>query len=295
MLTKSPIGSEGTTVSIGGGERDLFMGSFRHAGSVNEKFGYKVSFQYYQATDWKFNDPAEPDSIVKFRPTSQGPVPVTGLIPNNRDFDIEKIAADVRFDYRPTNETSFILSGGFNQANNIELTGLGAGQAVDWRYNYIQARFSHKDLFVQAFINSSDAGDTFIYRSGQLIIDTSKLLVGQIQHSTQLGERQRFTYGLDALFTRPDTDNTVNGRNEDNDNIDEVGIYVQSETDLTSKLRLVLAGRVDDHSELEDPIFSPRAALVFKPTPTDNFRVTFNRAFRRWAGCTPAEYRAQSK
>ncbi|MFQ5866095.1 MAG: TonB-dependent receptor domain-containing protein, partial [bacterium] len=142
-----------------------------------------------------------------------------------------------------------------------------------------QARFNYKDLFIQGFMNTSNGGDTFILRSGQLIVDTSKLFVGQIQHSYELGQRQRFTYGLDALFTRPNTDGTINGRNEDQDDIDEIGVYLQSETDITSALKFVGAARIDKHSELEDPVFSPRAALVLKPSATDNFRITYNRAF----------------
>jgi len=43
IVTRSPFESEGTTVSLGGGERELMLGSFRHAGSVNHRFGYKVS------------------------------------------------------------------------------------------------------------------------------------------------------------------------------------------------------------------------------------------------------------
>ena len=42
---------------------------------------------------------------------------------------------------------------------------------------------------------------------------------------------------------------------------------------------VVLAGRYDKHSELDDAVFSPRAALVFKPAENHNFRLTYNRAF----------------
>lgn len=279
MVTKSPIGSEGTEINVGGGERDLLMASGRHAGSFNDKFGYKFSAQYYKATDWKYNDPAEPGTIVKFLPTAEGPIPTTGPISNQRDFDIEKIAGEARFDYRPTDDFSTVLTAGFNRGSQIELTGIGAAQAIDWTYSFVQARFNYKDLFIQGFVNRSDAGDTFILRSGQLIIDKSKLFVGQVQHSYELGKRQRFTYGVDALITRPNTEGTINGNNENSDDINEFGAYLQSETDLTAKLKFVGAARVDDHSELENPVFSPRAALVFKPTATDNFRVTFNRAF----------------
>ena len=41
----------------------------------------------------------------------------------------------------------------------------------------------------------------------------------------------------------------------------------------------MLAGRIDDHSILPEKVFSPRAALVFKPTEEQAFRVTYNRAF----------------
>jgi hypothetical protein len=36
---------------------------------------------------------------------------------------------------------------------------------------------------------------------------------------------------------------------------------------------------VDKHSLLDDAVFSPRVALVFKPVENQNFRVTYNRAF----------------
>ncbi|MCZ6820433.1 MAG: TonB-dependent receptor [Calditrichaeota bacterium] len=282
MITKSPFTSQGTTLSVGGGERDLLVGSLRHAGVVNDKFGYKISAQYYKATDWKFQDPEEPAKLQLFRATpgeASGRIAVGDSIDNVRDFDLEKFSADVRFDYHPSDDVSFILSGGLNRANSLELTGIGAGQVIDWTYTYIQARLTYKNLFITGYGNFSDAGDSFNLRSGALIVDKSKFLVLGIQHSYEMNKKQRFTYGFDGLFTRPDTEGTINGLNEDNDNFEEVGVYVQSETDLSSKLKFVAAGRIDKHSRLDDPTFSPRAALVFKPTPTDNFRVTYNRAF----------------
>jgi len=282
MITKSPFTSQGTTLSVGGGERDLLMASLRHAGVVNEKFGYKISAQYYQATDWKFQDPEEPAKLQLFRAdpgTASGRVAVGDSIDNARDFDIEKLSGDVRFDYHPTEDMSVILSGGFNRGSSIELTGIGASQVIDWTYTYVQARVKYKNLFLTGYGNFSDAGDSYNLRSGALVIDKSKFFVLGLQHSYELGNKQRFTYGFDGLFTRPDTKGTVNGQNEDNDNFEEIGAYVQSETDLSPKLKFVAAGRVDKHSRLDDPTFSPRAALVFKPTATDNFRFTYNRAF----------------
>ncbi|MCK6557917.1 TonB-dependent receptor [bacterium] len=293
IITRSPFESKGTTVSIGGGGRDFFnisqrepqggrniyMTSMRHAGVVGTKLGYKLSAQYYQGQDWVNYDPAEPATITPYRQTTTGNKPVSGPIENKRDFDVEKIAAEARLDYRLSDEATVILSGGYNRASNLEYTGIGAGIAKGWTYSYAQARFLYKNFFVQGFMNQSDAGDTYLLRDGALIVDNSKLYAGQIQHSTMLGRRQRFTYGADGILTRPDTDNTINGRNESDDNINEFGAYLQSETQLTNQLDLLLAARVDDHNRIKDPVFSPRAALVFKPDPSHNFRATYNRAF----------------
>ena len=102
-------------------------------------------------------------------------------------------------------------------------------------------------------------------RSGDPTIDNSDLYVGQIQHGYNFGERQRFTYGLDVLLTRPDTEGTINGVNEADDNINEIGAYLQSETKILPQLKFIAAGRVDDHNQLEDIVLSPRVALAYQP------------------------------
>ncbi len=280
IITKSPFTEQGTRLSIGGGERELFLGSFRHSGLFSEKVGYKLSGQYYQGRDWKHTEPTEPDSVRLFRPTSSGPeYESTEKQSNARNFDVEKMSGEGRLDFLIGKNSSFILNGGFCRSSSIELTGLGAGQALDWVYTYGQARFNYKNLFVQGFLNSSNAGDTYLLETGQLIIDKSKLWAGQIQHFYKPAERLTLTYGIDMLLTRPETDGTINGRNEKDDDIDEYGLYLQSDLRLTNKLKFVAAARVDDNNRLEDQVFSPRAALVYSPKENHNFRATFNRAY----------------
>lgn len=270
VITKSPFGSEGTTMTFGRGERSLLMSSLRHAGSFKERIGYKISGQYYQGQDWEYHDPAEPDS---FRlGAAKVPAP-------HRDFQVEKLSGDARLDLRLTDDFTAIFSGGFNRQSNIELTGLGAAQAKDWTFSYVQSRLTFKNFFAQAYFNQSDAGETFILRTGAPIVDKSRLLGAQVQHGFSAGDRQRFTYGVDLLRTLPNTERTINGRHEDEDDINEIGAFLQSETALFSKLNLVMAGRLDDHNHLTEPTLSPRAALIFKPNGQQNFRLTYNRAF----------------
>ncbi|MGH7596273.1 MAG: TonB-dependent receptor domain-containing protein [bacterium] len=293
IITKSPFDSEGLTLSVGGGGRDfmnfarsdpsggrnIYMASGRYAKGLSEKVGLKISAQYYEGRDWESFDRLEPATITKYTQTSTGNVPQGGPVPNTRDFNVQKISGEARLDFRLTDDTGLIFNAGYNRANNLELTGLGAGQADGWAYLYGQARFNYKDFFIQGFVNASDAGDTYLLRDGALIKDNSKLFAAQVQHSLGLGTKQRFIYGIDAILTRPDTKSTINGRNEGNDNINEYGVYLQSETKLSPKLDVLLAARIDDHNFIEDPVFSPRAALVFKPNSNNTLRATYNRAF----------------
>ncbi|KAA3635646.1 MAG: TonB-dependent receptor, partial [Calditrichaeota bacterium] len=271
--------SQGTTVSVGGGERDVAIGSIRHAGVMNDDVGYKFAMQYYEGNDWEHFEPIEPDSIALYRASATGNDTVKAKFKNDRDFKITKLSGEGRLDYLIGDNTSLVLNGGFNQASSIELTGLGAGQAIDWTYWYTQARINYKDFFVQGFVNASDAGDTYLLNTGQLIVDKSKLWVLQAQQRYAANEKTALTFGVDALFTRPNTESTINGRNENSDNINEYGFYVQGDHILNDKFKLVGAMRVDKNDQLEDPVYSPRGGIVFQPDANNNFRFTYNRAF----------------
>ena len=270
IFTKSPFGSEGTTVSLGGGGRSLRLGSLRHAASFGKRVGYKISTQYYEGQDWEYRDPAEPDSFRLGGKKIAAP---------GRDFQVTKISADARVDFRLAKDFSLIASGGYSKNSGIDLTGIGASQIKDWAFTYYQGRLYYKNLYAQAFLNYSDAGETYILRTGAPIVDKSRLFVAQIQHGFLLGNWQRFTYGVDWLRTRPETEATINGRNESRDDINETGAFLQSQTALGAKASLILAGRFDQHNHLEKTAFSPRAALILKPAVNHNLRFSYNRAF----------------
>ena len=277
IITKSPLNSEGTEISLSAGEQSLLSGSYRHAGSIDDMIGYKITGEYTQAEDWHYTDPVEQD--LRQQRIDAG-VPEADVRIGDRNFDVRRMRGEARVDVRVNEDLTTIFNGGYSNATGLELTGLGAGQADNWTYWYAQARALYKGIFAQAFLNASDAGEeTFLLRDGQPIVDKSKLMVAQLQHGLSLGDRQRLTYGVDMLLTRPDTEGTITGANEDDDSVNEIGVYLQSETDLTDQLRFVAAARYDNHNRLEDPVFSPRAALVFKPAPDHNLRATYNRAF----------------
>jgi len=261
LITKSPLTSQATTLTIDGGERDVFRGAVRKAGAVGERFGYKLSYDSFRGNDW--------------RPTQRD---MAELVP--RDFRLRRQGGEARVDFRPSARSEITASYGRAVAGNaVEPTGLGPAQVRDWTFSTYQLRGRSGHLFAQAFVNTSDAGNTFLLRTLQPIIDKSTQFVGQVQNGFDLGLRQSFIYGLDYQHTIPKTGGSINGRNENDDDITEVGGYLHSVTRLAPKLELVSAVRLDDHSRLEKKVFSPRVALVFKPTEYQNLRATFNRAF----------------
>jgi iron complex outermembrane receptor protein len=297
----------------------------RHSGKLwDGKFGYKISGSYFQANDYPNYDAREPydgDSLVfgsvanglTFRPDTLGyQTNGSGNIIDStlkldikrfqKDFRIRKFTADGRIDIHPIEDITLVINGGLAGARNVELTGLGAaaagGSSGSWIYWYLQARFTWKKLFVQYFINSSDAGNTFLipqlsesarndynassppaaYRV-QRLIDKSKLHGIQIQHSWNPLEKLAFIYGIDVLLTRPDTKGTINGRFENRDNLNQAGGYLQGDYEPLKWLKLVAAFRIDYNSIIKNVSFSPRGAVVFKPAVGHNIRITYNRAF----------------
>ena len=89
VITRSPFSSQGTTVTLDAGERSVLRGAVRHAGAPSDKFGYKLSFDYFQGNEW--------------RPLARDPLEI-----EDRDFDINRMGGEVRLDFRPTGATELI-------------------------------------------------------------------------------------------------------------------------------------------------------------------------------------------
>ena len=307
----------------------------RHSGKLaNGKFGYKISGSYFQGQDYPNYDPREPynnkfhpnpdsayagdnvlfgsardgmvfipDTAERFTRDSAGITILDSARQDIRkfkkDFFIRKYTFDGRIDIQPTKDITITINGGLAGTRNIELTGLGAAQGGSmgrgWIYWNLQMRFKWKNLYVQYFINSSDAGNTYLIPQlspsaraaytpddpyqAQFLVDKSKLHGIQVQHSWNPLEKLGFIYGIDALLTRPDTKGSINGRFEKIDNLNQVGGYLQGDYEPLKWLKLVAAIRVDYNSIIKSVAASPRAAIVFKPAVGHNIRITYNRAF----------------
>lgn len=296
----------GDVVNIPSGNEAVAHAEGRYSVRMSEQFGVKLSGQYFGGEEWEFTDLVEaqqraladqcrgqsyqvnapacqnfaeglnfqnPDHVELLRTSVDN-------VAAGRDNGIRRYSLDLRADWRPTEDVGLIFSGGRSTNNrSVDLTGLGAAQVIDWNSNYLQTRASFREAFAQVFFNKSDNTESYLLRSGRPLVDRSSLLVAQLRNTSVVGDRHRFVYGVDMLRTNPQTEGTINGQNEDDDDITEFGAYGQTEMRLSDRFDLLTALRVDTHTRLEDPVLSPRAALVYRPVPGQNLRFTYNRAF----------------
>ncbi|MEZ4885265.1 MAG: TonB-dependent receptor [Chitinophagales bacterium] len=270
------IDNESRVVSIAG---------FRHSGKIEMnpssslEIGYKISGQYFGGNGWLYYDPTEPKTITKNRYNLNGKQIEGEVIDNTRNNEEENMFLDGRLDFRFNRDAQLTLAGGLSRFSGVEMTTVGATQVKDWTAGYAQAKLNWKDLFAQIYLNTSNAGDTYLFRNGSIISSQSTQYALQLQHSSTLSQNLQLLYGMDALLTRSNTDYTIHGQNEDSDAINEFGGFLQADLQLSQQLKFIGTLRTDKHNFIDNWFLSPRAALLFKPIENHTFRATYNKAF----------------
>lgn len=262
FITKSPFDSPGTTLSFAGGGRSVVEGTGRYAAVVNDRLAFKISGTYFRGREW-------------LAPPQQ-----SEIIP--RDPIAERANGELRADYRVSSTGTAVLTLGSSSAlRNVEYSPIATFQLDHSRADFAQLRYSDGAFFAQVYTNNavSPAGSTVNLQTKQTTVDYSNTIVAQAQHGFNVGERTNVIYGVDFQRTNPVTAGTVFGRNENDDSSIETGVYSQASVNVTSRLQLVGAARVDEHSRINGAVFSPRLAAVFTPKTGQRFRLSYNRAF----------------
>lgn len=277
FISKDPFNYPGTTLSLSGGQQSIMHGELRHAGVVGGRFGYKINGQYLRGEDWNLDstDPHDLEMIERYYM----------IIP--RVTEVSKLIVSGTAAYRFAPRTVLTATGGYATAKSPFLSDIGPLQSDGFGYRFGQIRLSAGRFFAQAYLNANEAGESFVYAgrgvasslSGGTVIDNSTQLNLQAQYGLDFASgREEIIFGADFERTDPSTDGTINGRNEADDGIREIGVYAQSLTRLSDQVNVTLAARLDYDNIFETPQVSPRAAVVYKPAPAHSFRMTYNRA-----------------
>ncbi len=283
IITKSPFRSKGTSLTLDGGSQSVIRAGLRHAGTFGEdKWGYKLSGEYFTGTDFKYVDPNEPTVFPSSAPAGRVGTPLA------RDFSVKRYSGEARLDWKPNDDVENVVTAGLAHIGSaIELTtAFGATQVKNWEYKNFQERFRYKKFFAQIFYNNNNAGNagpndltgTYYLRTGIPVVDKSNVMSAQAQQAFSLGKNS-FVTGVDYIATQPRSEGTIFGRNEGSTDITEVGGYLQGTIPLSKTVDFVTAIRGDQTNRMAGSQFSPRAAFVWKADATNNFRFTFNRAF----------------
>jgi outer membrane receptor protein involved in Fe transport len=110
------------------------------------------------------------------------------------------------------------------------------------------------------------------------IVDRSRLATLQVQHGLAIGSAD-LTYGADAQWTTPRTGGTIDGANEERDDVAQYGAFVSATQPVARRFEAVAALRADYHDRLRYLGWSPQAGIVFRPSPNHAVRVTYSVGF----------------
>ena len=304
FMSKSAIDYPGTTVEMLGGTLSTTGMTVRHAfKNDNDKFGFKVNVRYQKGTDFELDPVADADFIASQQTSISQPAIVNGRVDPTQpgetlltlsDLDdngdgnpiateYKNYSANVHLEFRPTDNTTAFLSGGFARGGGLMFNSQGIGYSQGKDY-WTQARIQSGGLFAQVFYNYNNGGDaenpTFLYASGLRQVAKRSSLEAQLQYNFDIPKflNSNFTIGSDYRNTKSDSANTLIGINEDRDDYIITGAYLQGTSVISDKLELTYAGRYDKFNFIDEGAFAPRVALVFKADENHTFRASFNRA-----------------
>jgi iron complex outermembrane receptor protein len=257
--------------SVDGNDADagtMFTINGTHARAVNDRWAYKISAGGYTSDAF-----ARPTGLIPGTQTQY---------PDYTNQGTTQPKFDTRVDYdAPEGRYKLVFAGGYAGTEGIIHTGIGPfdmDRGVG--LGYATMRYSRNALRFNFFTNllSGDATALLSFGPDGLPIPfafNTKTYDFEIGNVNTLGTRQVISYGGNFRYNNFDLSIAPRG-----DNRTEVGAYVQDEIFVNERLRINVGARVDKFDVIEDPVFSPRVALIVKPLPDHAVRLSYNKAFR---------------
>lgn len=270
FVTKDPFNHPGTTIMLAGGERESMQGGLRQAGVLfGDKIGYKVVANHAAYREWGFdpNDPQDQEILAD------------ELVP--RQDHNEKTNVYGSIEYRINPQSSVILNGGFNRVRSHIITRFATTRLEEFVNSFINLQIRSGNYFAQANLSRNDLKSGFFYTAPNTVLrENSTVARVQQQYNIVLpGNRGRFILGGDLGVLTPKTSGTINGRFETEDELIEVGSYVQSNFSFAEFLNLSLSMRVDYDNINKTFNTGPRGGLIFKLNKKNYLRAFYSKTY----------------
>jgi len=292
ILSRPPREDLGTQLRLGGGlfGRDAGQSAgsdpgatwnlgFTHARAFGERWAVRVNAGYLDSDAWPRPAGRVPEGTHPLdpnEPTGGAPYPpVAGR-------GTQKPRVSVRVDQQLKAGGQLVYEAGLNQASDLLHSPIGPFFAEDERLGFLQARYEAPGLRLRAFGNFLDgqnpANTNLLARDAEgqpvhLLFKTQTFDLDGAKTWT-LADRHIVLVGAD--FRRNDFDriSTAPGAKDRN----ELGVYANG-TLRIGRFHVDPALRLDKFSSVDGLIFSPRLAVLFKPTPAQSVRASFGRSF----------------
>lgn len=298
MTTLSPRESQGTKISVSGGELSSFRVDGRHATIFGEgRFGVRVNAGYSTNESWT-RSRTDLDSLALSREYAEAGVEVgkvqfeatplngqalgAGRAATGDPDPITTTYGSARLDYYLDNGGVFTAEGGTSNARNeTYVTGIGRVQILEGSKPYGRLAYDSDRLNVFGYWNRRETRQPQVsLASGAPLLETSDIFHAEAQGNTDfLDGLGKVIVGASFRQYNVNTEGTLMAPADDDRSDKIYSAYGQVEYRVTDQLRLVGAARYDE-GDLFDGQFSPKAALVYSPSPNHSFRATVNQAFQ---------------
>lgn len=249
-----------------------------HARTFGPKWSLRVNAGYLDSDAWPRPAGNVPVSTHPLDPTeATGGAPY----PKFQSRGAQQPRASVRVDQELETGGRLIYEAGFNQATALAHAPVGPFFVNGTQLSFFQARYEAQGLRLRAFgnflngennpnLNALDAQGQPVrldFRTKTFDLDGGKTWTVANRHVLSLGADYR-RYNFDTISTAPQAED----RNE-------LGGYGHADLRFGA-FRVDAALRLDKFSSVAGVIFSPRLALLFKPTASQSVRASFGRSFR---------------
>jgi outer membrane receptor for ferrienterochelin and colicins len=309
LTTKDPRDYPGLTVEVTGGNRSYRDLQARYAGSSGN-WGYKVSGEFQEAEDWE-NRLTLVGSLA--RTYREGDVAAGTVMPEvgrggqaglNWDASVLRGSGAI---VRYFGDGKLELSGGASVTDGVGQTNVGRNQLENWGYNFQQLRFSNNHWYANVYRAQSKSGDSYATNrytqayypnlarpeasrlSDEQLVAASdwpsdgRMYAGELQYNSRLPFLLNSALVVGTSYRQDvvssDRQWLTDRLTGEDIEVAQFGAFGQLTAPVMPWMDVVLAGRYDSH-ENYDAQFSPKTGLVVRPIEGQNFRVTYNRAFK---------------
>ena len=302
FITKKAIDHPGTSAELYTGELRSRGLAVRHAYANESKtFGYKINVKYNEGADFGLDPVEDAERISSFYTKIVQPIiknkvvdatqsgsPLIGMdyLDPDRDgnplaSEYQNLAMNAHFEFRPNENTTATLSGGYSDAGGLAIQDQGYfyNQGIDY---WAHARVTSGNLFAQVSYNTNDGGSpqdpTFLYETGNRVVGKREFFVANAQYDLDVPSflDSKFNFGIDYQDTASDSEYTLYGRNEDNDPYNITGVYAQGQSKLSENLTMTYAARLDKYNFIDEAAFAPKLALVYKLNESNSIRASYS-------------------